>query len=133
MRSILTKQDHIDYWVKTASKDWKAIQDMYSTKNYVHSLFWAHLVLEKLLKAHWVKDNEGNTPPKIHMLVTILNKTKLQMPDSDKQFLSEMNQFQLEGRYPDYKDELFKKYKSVQTKKILDQVNTLRICLLKKL
>ena len=106
---------------------------MYSTKNYVHSLFWAHLVLEKLLKAHWVKDNEGNTPPKIHMLVTILNKTKLQMPDSDKQFLSEMNQFQLEGRYPDYKDELFKKYKSVQTKKILDQVNTLRICLLKKL
>ncbi len=129
----MTKQDHIDYWVKTAAKDWKAIQDLYKTKNYVHALFWSHLVLEKLLKAHWVKDNEGNTPPKIHRLVTILDNTKLELSDSDKQFLSEMNQFQLEGRYPDYKNELYKKYKSVNTKKILDEVNRLRTCLLKKL
>ena len=129
----MTKQDHIDYWVKTAAKDWKAIQDLYRTKNYVHALFWSHLVLEKLLKAHWVKDNEGNTPPKIHRLVTILDNTKLELSDSDRQFLSEMNQFQLEGRYPDYKNELYKKYKSANTKKILDEVNRLRTCLLKKL
>ena len=44
-----------------------------------------------------------------------------------------MNQFQLEGRYPDYKLELYKKYKSVKTKEILDEVNTIRKCLLKKL
>ena len=44
-----------------------------------------------------------------------------------------MNQFQLEGRYPDYKDLLFKKFKAVQTKKILDQVDSLRKCLLKNL
>lgn len=55
------------------------------------------------------------------------------MPDNAKQFLSEMNQFQLEGRYPDYMHELYKKYKSVQTRKILDQVNTLRKCLLREL
>lgn len=55
------------------------------------------------------------------------------MPDIDKQFLSEMNQFQLEGRYPDYMQSIFKTYKAKQTKQILDRVNTLRICLLKEL
>ncbi len=44
-----------------------------------------------------------------------------------------MNQFQLEGRYPDYKDELYKKYKAVATKKILDQVDTVRKCLLENM
>ena len=44
-----------------------------------------------------------------------------------------LNQFQLEGRYPDYKFELIKKYKAIETKEILDQVNIIRICLLKKL
>jgi len=53
--------------------------------------------LEKLLKAHWVKDNVENIPPKIHWLVSILENTTSVFPDGDKQFLSEMNQFQLEG------------------------------------
>ncbi len=129
----MTKQEHIDYWVKTAEKDWQAIQTMYKAKAYLHSLFFAHLVLEKLCKAHWVKDNEENYPPKTHNLISIVARTNLQLPDSDKDFFAIMNQFQLEGRYPDYKLELYNKYKSVQTKKILDQVNNIRKCLLKKL
>ncbi len=106
---------------------------MVKAKAYLHSLFFAQLVLEKLCKAHWVKDNESNFPPKIHNLLLIIAKTNLDLPVEDKDFLAIMNHFQLEGRYPDYKLELFKKYKSVQTKKILEQVNTLRKCLLKKL
>ena len=44
-----------------------------------------------------------------------------------------MNQFQLEGRYPDYKNTLYKNYKAVRTKNILDKVNLFRKCLLKNL
>jgi len=62
---------------KTAATDWKAVNQLYSGKCYTHSLFWAHLVLEKLLKAHWIKDNESNTPPKIHNLLYLADKTKL--------------------------------------------------------
>jgi len=80
-----------------------------------------------------VKDNEENAPPKIHILISLADKTKLILPDSDRKFLSEMNQFQLEGRYPDYMQNIYKIYKSKETKIILDQVNTLRKCLLKKL
>ncbi len=130
---MLTKEEHIKYWVDTAKKDWRAIQNMYKSKDYLHALFFAHLVLEKLCKAHWVKDNTVNTPPKIHNLNTIVDKTKLQLSEEDRNFFFNMNQFQLERRYPDYKNEMYKKYKAVQTKIILDQVDTLRKCLLKSL
>ena len=129
----MTKQDHIAYWVEASKRDWDAIQDMYKAKTYVYALFFAHLSLEKLLKAHWVKDNEGNFPPKTHNLLYIIAKTGLQFSIQEEDFFAKMDQFQLEGRYPDYQFDLYKKYEAVQTKNILDQVNTLRICLLKNL
>jgi len=94
---------------------------------------FAHLVLEKLCKAHWVRDNVSNTPPKIHNLITLLGQTKLQLSEEERAFLFDMNQFQLEGRYPDYRNEIYKKYKAIQTKQVLSRLDTLRKCLLKKL
>ncbi len=129
----MTKDEHLLHWVKTATSDWKATEELYKAKCYMQSLFWAHLVLEKLLKAHWIKDNEGNTPPKMHNLLYLAEKTKLELPQETLDFFFLMNQFQLEGRYPDYLQDIFRKYKLVQTKKVLDQVNTHRKCLLKKL
>ena len=61
----MTKEEHIDYWVDTAEYDWTGAEGAFDTKNYMHCLFWAHLVLEKLAKAHWVKNHEDNIPPKV--------------------------------------------------------------------
>lgn len=130
---MLTKEEHTAYWVKTANNDWKVVKQLFDCKSYTHALFWAHLVLEKLLKAHWVKDNNENIPPKVHNLLRIAEQTNLEFTDIDKTFLTEMNQFQLEGRYPDYLFDLHKKYKSRLTKIIIDQVDIQRKWLLKKL
>ena len=129
----MIKEEYIAYWVRTANKDWGTVGDLYKTKNYLPALFFSHLVLEKLCKAHWVKDNVANTPPKIHNLIVIIEQTKCQITEEDKEFFRAMNQFQLEGRYPDYKDALYKIYKAANTKKILDKVNITRKWLLKKL
>lgn len=51
----------------------------------------------------------------------------------DLEFLSRMNQFQLEGRYPDYMQKLYKTYRAKQAKNILDKVNSVRKWLLKEL
>jgi HEPN domain-containing protein len=131
--NFLTKKEHIAYWVDTANRDWRTVQDLYKCKNYLSALFFAHLVLEKLCKAHWVKDNTENTPPKIHNIIVLIENTKFEITDEDKDFFRAMNQFQLEGRYPDYKNMLYKIYKGLKTKKILDKVNTVRKCLLKNL
>lgn len=50
---IMTKQEYIDYWVNTAAEDWITVEVLFETKRYMHCLFWSHLVLEKLAKAHW--------------------------------------------------------------------------------
>lgn len=129
----MTKQEHIAYWVETAAKNWKAVPHLYKAKCYVEALFWGHLVLEKLLKAHWVKDNTGNTPPKIHHLIKLAAQTKLVFTDEELLSLAKMNDVQLEGRYPDYIKNVYKIYKVKETTLLLKEVDKIRKCLLKKL
>jgi HEPN domain-containing protein len=121
---MLTKEEHIKYWLNTAKKDWRAVQNMYKSRDYLPALFFAHLHTEKLCKALWVKNNTGNTPPKIHNLVKILNEAKIQYSTDQMDFMLILNNFQLEGRYPDYLDKLYKTYKSKKTADILAQVKT---------
>jgi len=106
---------------------------MFKAKDYVHALFFSHLVLEKLCKAHWIKVNTANTPPKIHNLITLASQAQLSLSNTDIEFLGQMNQFQLEGRYPDYANKLYKTFKAEQTKDILNKVNALQKWLLKNL
>lgn len=128
-----TKNDHIKYWINTANKDWLAVKKMLQSKTYVHALFFMHLVLEKLIKAHWVKDNAGNHPPRTHDLIRLTNETKLEISSIEKDILDDMNDFQLEGRYPGYKQNLYRMYKQKRTFAIFTSVNSIRKCLLKKL
>ena len=106
---------------------------MYQSKDYVQALFWAHLVLEKLLIAHWVNDNTENTPPKTHNLVRLVEQTKLLLDEDDIMFLGKMNELQLEGRYPEYTTNIYNLYKQKETTIILEKIKKIRICLLNKL
>lgn len=133
LQSKMTKQDHIDYWKRMANRDWIAVQNMFKSKDYMHALFFSHLVLEKLLKAHWVKDHLENHPPKIHNLVVLHSKTEIILKEDDLNFLRRMNDFSLSGRYQDYLDDFYNRYKSKETKEILNRVNKIRLCLQKEL
>lgn len=99
----MTKKEYIEYWIKTAEHDFDAMQGIFDAGKYDWALFVGHLVLEKILKAHWVKDNEGNITPKIHDLVRLVNESDLNLSDAEKEFLLEVNDFNLEARYADYK------------------------------
>lgn len=132
-QNTLNKSEHIKYWKVTAADDWRAVQQLFKGRNYIQSLFFAHLVLEKLLKAYWVKDNVSNHPPKTPNLILLNKQTKLNLSETDLQFLASMNDFQLEGRYPDYSNKLFKTYKLKQTKEVLIKIEDLGKCLLKNL
>jgi HEPN domain-containing protein len=129
----LTKEEHIQYWVNTAKRDWRTVQNLLKSKDYVPALFFAHLVLEKLLKARWVKDNSQNHPPKIHNLISLAGKIAYSFTEEQLIFMGRMNDFQLEGRYPDYANNIYKLYKRKETELILKEVDKLRKCLLKNL
>jgi len=129
----MTKQQHIDYWVNTAEDDWGSVELLFGGKKYLQSLFWAHLVLEKLAKALWIKNNEGNTPPKIHNLITLLKQSNVDLGEETMKFLYNYNAFQLSSRYPDYLSKLYKSCTKQFTETQLEKVKEIRKCLLKML
>ncbi|MCL2131865.1 MAG: HEPN domain-containing protein [Lentimicrobiaceae bacterium] len=129
----MTKEQHINYWIDTAQYDWTGTEHAFKAKDYMHCLFWAHLTLEKLAKAHWVKSNEENIPPKIHNVVWLLGQSNIDLGEETMKFLEDFNKFQLSGRYPDYTNNLYKMCTKEFTLKQLEIAKEVRICLLKML
>ncbi len=129
----MTKDDYIKYWVETANQNWAAAQDLFVTKHFLESLFLAHLSLEKLCKAAWVKMNTSNHPPRIHNLVYLLKQTPVEMEDERLDFLLMFNDFQMEGRYPDYRQKVYEICTEANTKTLLENAEKQRTWLLSKL
>ncbi len=116
----MTKQDHINYWLTTANDNWVDVQRMFKARSYVPCLFFTHLVFEKLAKALWVKHNEGNVPPKIHNIVSLLNRTEVLLTEEEATFFEQLNAFQMETRYPSYREMLARTTTRKMANEILD-------------
>ena len=94
----ITKQ--IGYWQKGADEDWDVAKQLIDSSKIRHGLFFAHLALEKMLKAHYTK-NKNECPPKIHNLLRIAELAEIDLDIEKKDVLSTINRFCMEGRYPD--------------------------------
>jgi len=129
----MTKQQHIDYWVNTAAEDWISVEVLFDRKRYLHGLFWAHLVLEKLAKAQWVKNHEENIPPKVHNIVWLLEESGVDLGKEAMAFLVKYNRFQLSTRYPDYVHSMYQICTEEFAMQNLEKVKEIRTCLLKML
>jgi AbiV family abortive infection protein len=129
----MTQQDHIDYWLKNSERDWERAEMCFNQKDYVFCLFCLHLALEKICKGFWVYDKNENHPPRIHNLEKILRQTSIELSQEDWDLLVNMNRFNLEGRYPDYRDLLYKECTNEFTEQLFNEVKKIKICLLKKL
>ena len=91
---------HIQYWLRSADEDWDIAQDLVDRKKVRHGLFFAHLALEKVFKAHVCRTTQ-DVAPRIHHLLRLAETTNLYLSQDHKAFLAEFDQYQLEGRYPE--------------------------------
>ena len=89
----------IEYWSKSAVEDIEAATDLITNAKHRHGLFFAHLALEKLLKACVCKAT-GAVAPRIHNLSRLAESAGIEIKDEMLDFLAEMNEFNMEGRYP---------------------------------
>ncbi len=104
----MTLQEHINYWIESAENDLIAANHLFDMGNYNWCLYIGHLVLEKAIKANYLKSSNNSIPPKLHNLSRLSELSNL-APDSDtEKFLVIANKFHLEGRYPEYKNEFYK-------------------------
>lgn len=129
----MTKQDYINFWIDQAEDDWTAVDTLFKGRNYLQSLFFAHLVIEKLCKSLWIKFNQENVPPRTHNLIHLLTSTPIILTDEISEFMLSLNRFQLEGRYPDYVTKLHNICNEQFTIPMLETTNKIRLWLPERL
>jgi HEPN domain-containing protein len=126
----MTKQDHIAYWKNSSAEDLDTALYNYNGKRNVPALFFLHLSVEKMLKAIWVQDNQSNTPPFTHDLQKIAGETDIEWDANYFDYLSVVNNWNIEARYPDYKHTLHKiatsSYMQMHVQKVQDLLKWLQ-------
>ncbi len=94
---------HIDYWRNGAMEDMDVARALLEKNKNRHCLFFCHLAIEKILKAHVVKMT-GKVAPKMHNLMKLAKRAAINLEGPELEYISEINEFNIEGRYPDEED-----------------------------
>ncbi len=128
----MKKDEIIKYWVDSSDIDFEAMDSLLNNNHYVWALFVRHLVIEKLLKAYYIKAVDSNFP-RIHHLLQIAERSGLALSDSQKDFLLEVTTFNLRARYPDYKQRFYKKVTKDFAVQYIRKIKEFRLWLLKKI
>jgi len=98
----------IEYWLDSAAYDLDTGSSLLEAKRFPYALFFAHLALEKILKAIFVKASEEHAPH-THSLIFLASKAKVEIPESILDRLAEYTEFHVEARYPDEKKDFYQK------------------------
>ena len=89
----------VEYWREGSREDLQAARLLVDGGKDRHGLFFAHLALEKLIKAHVCRKTR-TIAPRIHNLVRLVEMTELAPNPCQRDILADMNAFSIEGRYP---------------------------------
>lgn len=96
--------DLTKYWFESADSDYETMKVLYNNKKNTWCLFIGHLVIEKLLKGLYAKNNPDNPiAPKIHNLILLSQKANLEVPTEIREKIQIINTFNISARYDDYK------------------------------
>ena len=91
---------HIEYWRRGSEEDWEVAGELIGAGRIRHGLFFAHLALEKVLKAHVCRRMQ-DIAPRIHRLDRLAEIAGIALPSDHQRILVRMNDFNLKGRYPE--------------------------------
>ena len=122
--------DLMNYWIESSEEDYDTMMYMRAGKKNTWCLFMGHLVIEKLLKALYAKNNR-NAPyaPKSHDLLHLAEKTELELTDRQEDLLDTITRFNMNARYDDYKKEFYLKCTDEYTEQQLKNIEEVRLWL----
>lgn len=90
----------IQYWLTTAADDLTAAEHLFQSGDYTHALFFAHLYLEKMLKAQVVRVT-GEHAPISHNLRYLAEKGGLELSAEQLALVVRVTEYAIKTRYPD--------------------------------
>jgi HEPN domain-containing protein len=97
---VIDIQKQIHHWRTGAIEDWQVALELADLGRTRHCLFFAHLAVEKTLKAHICRVTD-DLAPRIHALLRLAEMATLNLSQDQLDFLARFDRYQLEGRYPD--------------------------------
>lgn len=121
----INKDKLINYWLDCSDDDFETMIAMFDSKKFSWSLFIGHLMIEKLLKAYYVKV-KSDYPPFIHNLLRLAEKADLKLSDDKKEQLVTITAFNINARYDDYKMSFKKQCTLEFTSEWIDKIKELR-------
>lgn len=89
----------VEHWRVGAEEDLAVALQLVSQGTIRHGLFFAHLSLEKILKAH-ICQTTNNLAPQTHNLSRLAAIADLSLTDVNRDLLAIVNGYNIEGRYP---------------------------------
>lgn len=120
----------VEYWKITAEHDYDTMLSLFKSKRYYGSLFFGHVILEKILKAHVVQTTKKEAP-KTHDLARLQELAEIEISRGEKDLLYQVNEFNIRTRYPDYKLNFYKQCTKEYTGYYLEKIKKLyaKLCL----
>ena len=122
------------YWLDIVDYDLVTAEAMYSTGRWLYVGFMCHQVIEKVLKAYWCGTCEDD-PPYTHNHSRLAQGCGLwdELTEEQKDFLETVTTFNIEARYPKYKEELSRRLSKEACRDIIDKTNVLQLWIRERL
>ena len=119
--------DLMNYWIESSDEDYDTMMYMKAGQKNTWCLFMWQMVIEKLLKALYAKNNK-NAPhaPKSHDLLHLAEKTELELTERQEDLLDTITRFNMNARYDDYKKSFDKKCTDEYTKLQIQSIKEVR-------
>ncbi len=92
----------VTYWQTEADEALQVAEHLMEKGDYSYALFFGHLVIEKMLKALYVK-RQSQHAPLVHNLVYLAQLIELELDEEKTELLATITTFNIEARYPDLK------------------------------
>jgi len=122
----------VQHWIDASEKDFQTMQNLLRSGDYSWAMFLGHLVLEKLLKAHFVK-NQKKHALFTHDLLRLATKAELIFNDEIEEWLDDISTFNINVRYDNYKQDFYKLCTKDFAKLWSERIEIIRQWLIKEL
>ena len=96
----------IDHWKESSDKDYQTMLNLFMSGDYNWALFLGHLVIEKLIKALYVKQKLTHSIHG-HDLLRLISKLEVELTEEQMDWLDRLTTFNLNARYDSYKQEFY--------------------------
>jgi len=120
------------YWIELADDDLITAKWLLKGNRLLYCAYACHQIIEKALKAA-IAENVGEVPPKIHDLPKLASKGLIYDLMSEEQLLilDKLRPMQIEGRYPEYKEEIYQRLTTEYCEKMVEETEGL-LCWIKQ-